>query len=79
MIFGAFRGDFRMSLSNAALMKDTDGVLEKQGANTRHPDMIRFENNEQVAETEPIMQSYLKEAMGHAEAGVKALKRATRG
>ena len=44
-IIGAFRGDFRLSFFNAALMKDPEGVLEKQGANTQHPDMIRFMDN----------------------------------
>ena len=71
-IFGAFRGDFRLSFFNAALMKDPEGVLERQGPNTRHPDMIRFVDNDQVAKLEPVIQSYLKEAMGYAEAGIKA-------
>lgn len=56
---------------NAALMKDPESVLEKQGPNTRHPDMIRFTRNAQVAEMEPVVLAYLKEAMGYAEAGIK--------
>jgi uncharacterized protein YdeI (YjbR/CyaY-like superfamily) len=74
VIFGAFRGDFRLSFFNAALMKDPEGVLEKQGPNTRHPDMIRFVDNAQVATMEPIILSYLKEAMGYAQAGIKPPK-----
>ncbi|WP_105385719.1 YdeI/OmpD-associated family protein [Neorhizobium alkalisoli] len=74
VIFGAFRGDFRLSFFNAALMKDPEAVLEKQGPNTRHPDMIRFVDNVQVAATEPVILSYLKEAMGYAEAGIKPPK-----
>ena len=74
VILGAFRSDFRISFFNAALMKDPKGVLEKQGPNTRHPDMIRFAKNTQVAEMEPVIVSYLKEAMGYAEAGIKPLK-----
>ena len=42
VIIGAVHGNFRLSFFNAALMKDPEGVLEKQGPNTRHPDMIRF-------------------------------------
>ncbi len=76
-ILGALRGDFRISFFNAALMKDPDGVLEKQGPNTRHPDMIRFTDNAQVAKTEPIILSYLTEAMGYAEAGIKPPKEET--
>ena len=74
VILGAFRGDFRISFFDAALMKDPDAILEKQGPNTRHPDMIRFTDNTQVAATEPAIRSYLKEAIGYAEAGIKPPK-----
>lgn len=74
VILGAFRGDFRISFFDAALMKDPDGILEKQGPNTGHPDMIRFTDNAQVAATEPTIRSYLKEAAGYAEAGIKPPK-----
>ncbi|WP_429911149.1 YdeI/OmpD-associated family protein [Glycocaulis sp.] len=70
-IIGAFRGDFRLSFFNAALMKDPEGVLEKQGPNTRHADMIRFRDNAQVKALEPVIRAYLAEAMGYAEAGIK--------
>jgi len=74
VILGAFRSDFRATFFNAALMKDSEGVLEKQGPNTRHPDMIRFMDNALVAKMEPVILSYLKEAMGYAEAGIKPPK-----
>ena len=74
VILGAFRKDFRISFFNAALMKDPEGVLEKQGPNTRYPDMIRFTKNSQVAEMEPVIVAYLKEAMSYAEAGIKPPK-----
>ncbi len=73
-ICGAFRGDFRMTFFNAALMTDPEGVLEKQGPNTRHADAIRFTDNAQVTRMEPVIRSYLKEAMGYAEAGVRPPK-----
>ena len=74
VIIGAFRGDFRLTFFNAALMKDPEGVLERQGQNTRHPDMIRFVSNAAVAKMEPVIRAYLKEAMGYAEAGIKPAK-----
>ncbi len=74
VILGAFRRDFRISFFNAALMKDPKGVLEKQGPNTHHADMIRFTKNTQVAELEPIIVPYLEEAMGYADAGIKPPK-----
>ncbi len=73
-IIGAFRGDFRLSFFNAALMKDPKGVLEKPGPNSRHPGMIRFTDNAQVTEMEGVILSYLTEAMDYAEAGIKPAK-----
>ncbi len=70
-ILGAFRADFRLSFFNAALMTDPAGILQKQGPNTPHPDMIRFTDSAQIAGLAPVIQSYLNEAMGYAEAGIK--------
>jgi len=69
-LIGAFRGDYRLSFFNAALLRDPEGVLETAGPNTRHPGMIRFTDDAQAAEMAPIVLAYLKEAMGYAEAGV---------
>ena len=74
VIFGALRNDFRLSFFNAALMKDPEGVLEKNGPNTRHADMFRFTDNSSVAKMEPIIKAYIKEAVGYAEAGIKPPK-----
>lgn len=74
VIVGAFRDDFRLSFFNAALMKDPEGLLELQGPNSRHPDMIRFADNAQVAKMEAVILRYLIEAMGYAEAGIKPQK-----
>ena len=74
-IIGAFRNDFRLSFFNAALMKDPHGVLERQGPNTPVPDMIRFTKNSDVIKNKKIIESYLVEAIGYAESGIKAPKR----
>lgn len=68
-ILGALRGDFRLSFFNAALLGDPAGVLERQGPNTRHPDMIRFADAGQVTALAPVITAYLAEVMGHADAG----------
>lgn len=75
-IVGAFRGDFRLTFFNAGLLSDPEGILEKQGPNTRHSDMIRFADNAQPAAMAPVITAYLKEAMGYAEAGLKPAKAA---
>lgn len=73
-ILGALRNDFRISFFNAALMKDPENVLEKQGPNTQYADMIRFTENAQVKKLEAVIIAYLEEAMGYAEAGIKPPK-----
>jgi uncharacterized protein YdeI (YjbR/CyaY-like superfamily) len=69
-IMGAFRGDFRLTFMNAALLSDPEHVLEKQGPNTQTPDAIRFTDNAQVARMETVIRAYLLEAMGYAEQGI---------
>lgn len=69
-IIGATRGDVRLSFFHAALMTDPDGVLERQGPNTEHPDMLRFTDAAQVAARAPTIVAYLQEAMRYAEAGI---------
>lgn len=72
VLIGAFRGDFRLTFFNAALLSDPAGILEKRGPNTREADMIRFAASEQVEARAGVIRDYLREAMGHAEAGRKA-------
>ena len=73
-IIGALRGGFRLSFFEAGLMKDPDCVLEKQGPNTQHPDMIRFTSDIQVAHMEGTISAYLNEAKGYADTGMTAPK-----
>lgn len=73
-IIGAFRDDFRLSFFHAGLMTDPASVLEKQGPNTRHPDMIRFTSNAGPVDREAVIRSYLDEAKGYAEAGTRPPK-----
>ena len=68
-LIAALQGDFRLNFFHAALMKDPDGLLERQGPNTRHPDSIRFTAIEQVDQRATSLRAYLREAMGYAEAG----------
>ncbi len=76
-IIGAFRGDFRLTFFNAALLKDPEGVLEKQGPNTQNPGMMRFDDVAQVAAQAAVITAYLHEAASYAEAGVLPIKVAT--
>lgn len=75
-IIGAFRGDFRLSFFDAALIEDPTGLLERRGPNTRHPDALRFTAASQVADRRPAILSLLQQAMHIAEAGLRPPKEA---
>lgn len=71
VLIGALRDGVRLSFFDAALMTDPARLLEKQGPNTRHPDVVRFASAAEVAAREPALRAYLAEAKGYAEAGVR--------
>lgn len=74
VIIGALRGDFRLGFFEAGLMTDPEGILERQGPNTRVPDVIRFTQAAQVAARGAVISAYLQEAMRYAEEGLRAPK-----
>jgi len=71
-VMGAFRDDFRLSFMNAALLKDPETLLERQGPNSQHPSMLRFTANDDVEKMARVIRAYLREAMAYAEQGLKA-------
>ncbi len=75
-IIGAFRGDFRLSFFNPALMRDPEGVLQLQGPHARHADMFRFDDNAGPVAQAAVIRAYLDEAMGYAAAGIRPAKEA---
>lgn len=70
-LLGSFRDDFRITFFHPALMKDPEGVLERPGPNSRHPNLIRFLDDDGVAAREAVIRSYLDEAIGYAKAGLR--------
>ena len=73
-LLSAFREDFRLTFFSAALMKDPEGILEKNGPNTQHPGVIYFRGTADVTDRADIICAYLAEAVGYADAGVKPPK-----
>lgn len=74
VIFGAFRGDFRLSFMNPGLLKDAEGVLEPQGPGTQTSGMLRFTAVSQVAERERVIRAFIRQLMDHARAGTRPPK-----
>jgi uncharacterized protein YdeI (YjbR/CyaY-like superfamily) len=75
-ILGALRGEARLSFFHAALLADPEGVLEKPGPNTRHPDTLRITSAARLTAVRGTLQRMLRDAMAHAEAG-RTVKRET--
>ena len=73
-IFGAFRDNFRLTFFHAALLKDTEGLLEAQGPNSHTRETVRFTDTATVARYAPVLRAYLAEAIGYADAGLKPVK-----
>lgn len=73
-IIGAFRGDFRITFFNGALLSDPEGLLERQGPNSQTADALRFMSNDGPAAIAATITSYLEESKTHAEAGRVAAK-----
>ncbi|WP_444904786.1 YdeI family protein [Microbulbifer sp. CnH-101-E] len=74
VILGAFREKFLISFMDAALLKDSKGLLQKLGENTQHPHMIPLKSNDQVTKLESVIRAYIEEAKGYAKAGIKPPK-----
>lgn len=74
VIIGAFQDNYRLSFFNAGLMKDPNSILERQGENTRFPDMIRFTSNDHPAKLSETIVAYIEEAKGYADEGKKEPK-----
>jgi uncharacterized protein YdeI (YjbR/CyaY-like superfamily) len=73
-ILGAFRGDFRLTFFDAALLQDPEGRLERQGPNSRHPDCLRFTDPAGPARAEPVIRAFLTQCMQVAEQGLRPPK-----
>jgi uncharacterized protein YdeI (YjbR/CyaY-like superfamily) len=71
-ILGAFREEVRITFFEAALIDDPDGLLERQGPNTRVPDALRFRDEATVAAMAPALRGFLAQAKALAEAGLRA-------
>ena len=77
VLIGAFRDDFRLTFMEAGLLTDPHEVLERQGENTAHPNMLRFRDAGDVSRLKPVILAYLAEAMAHAQSGLRAPRAAS--
>jgi uncharacterized protein YdeI (YjbR/CyaY-like superfamily) len=70
-IIGAFKEYCSMSFFKGVLLKDTDGVLTKQGENSQAAQLIKFTDVRKIIESESVIKAYIREAVEVEKARLK--------
>jgi uncharacterized protein YdeI (YjbR/CyaY-like superfamily) len=71
LIIGGFKEYCVLSFFKGALLDDPDGVLMKPGEHTQAARLIRFTHVREIVKLEPILRSYIYEAIEVERAGLK--------
>ena len=71
VILGCFKDFCSLSFFKGALLKDPDQVLTRPGKNSRAARLIRFTSLQEINDLEPVVQSYILEAIELERAGRK--------
>jgi len=72
-ILGGFKEYCVMTFVKGALLKDSKRILAKPGENTQAARVIRFTSVQQIVDVEPLLKSYIKEAIEVEKAGSKVI------
>ncbi|WP_417586140.1 YdeI/OmpD-associated family protein [Pararhodobacter oceanensis] len=75
-LLGAFKSDFCLTLMDAELLDDPDGLLQKPGPNSSVSNVLRFTSKAEVIRLTPAIQGFLNAAKANAEAGRRPEKSA---
>lgn len=71
VFLGRFKNFCALSFVKGVLLKDPKGILDKPGENTQSARLIRFTDVRRVAELQPVLKSYVQEAIEVEKAGLK--------
>ena len=71
VIIQGFKEYCALMFCKGALLSDPDGVLIQQTKNVQAARQIRFTNVHEIAEMEPILKAYVREAIEAEKAGLK--------
>ena len=71
LVVGALKQCCSISFFKGALLKDTDGILEKPGENSQAARLIKFTDVREIAAIESILKAYIYEAVEVEKAGLK--------
>lgn len=71
LMVAAFKDNCTLSFFKGALLKDDHKILEKPGENTQSGRVIRFTDVDRIAALEPVLKTYMFEAIEVEKAGLK--------
>jgi uncharacterized protein YdeI (YjbR/CyaY-like superfamily) len=71
VIIQGFKHYCALMFFKGALLKDANGILIKPGENTQAGRQIRFTNPREIVEMEPILKTYIHEAIEVERVGLK--------
>lgn len=71
VVIQSFKKYLAILFFKGVLLKDTHGMLEKTGVNTRVGRQIRFTNIKEIIEKEPLVKAYIHQAIAVEKAGIK--------
>lgn len=71
LIVSALKESANISFFKGVLLKDEQKLLMKPGANTQSDRYFKFTNTQQIMDLEPIIKSYIFEAIEIERAGIK--------
>ena len=71
LLMSAFKEYCALSFFKGVLLKDTAGILVKQGENSQAARLIEFTDVKDVLALEPVLKAYIEEAIEVEKAGLK--------
>lgn len=70
-IISAFKEYCAISFFKGVLLKDTSGILSKQGENSQSGRLIKFTDVQKIIDLESVIKEHIREAVELEEAGLK--------
>lgn len=77
LLISAFKQYCCLAFFKGALLKDPDGILVAPGANSQAMRQMRFTSVQEIVEREPVLKSFIREAIAIEKAGLKIEKKST--
>ena len=77
VLIHGFKDYFALLFMKGALMKDAKGILIQQTKNVQSGRQIRFTGLQEITKMEPILKSYIKEAIRVEKAGLQVKQKET--